>query len=204
MSKRKCFGHCYKYRDCEACPDFDDCYTATAKKSAEGIWGERPDVEQMINDVKWLSNAALNRTPSQNQFMELLRNVRRMIPWLAELKKQMDWFKGKADQLDAIIKLHPVAGDITVKTIVEKFNKAELFDANLLLINQFAIIDGKHYWKGEELETMKENAEKYDDTIDGIKNLIKQIDDIDVAYKEAALARLPYKIMKFLEAKADG
>lgn len=32
--KRKCFGSCYKYEDCEDCPDFDDCHDATATKEA--------------------------------------------------------------------------------------------------------------------------------------------------------------------------
>lgn len=44
-------------------------------------------------------------------------------------------------------------------------NKADLFDSNLILINQFAILKGKHYWRGDELEEMKNKAEKYDDII---------------------------------------
>lgn len=46
---------------------------------------------------------------------------------------------------------------------VEMKKKAELFDSNLLVINQFAIVDGKHYWRGDELEEMKEQAEKLED-----------------------------------------
>ena len=36
----------------------------------------------------------------------------------------------------------------------------ERADANLLVINQFAFHDGKYWWKGEDLEEMKEEAER--------------------------------------------
>ena len=86
--------------------------------SIEDIWDEKPDIEQMIIDVKWLSNAVINRTPCQNQFRGLLIELSRVPAWLEDVQAH------QKDLEQTIINLKYLNGPLKEKA--EKFDRYNL------------------------------------------------------------------------------
>lgn len=159
--------------------------TTTEEKN---VWDEKPDIEQMITDVKWLSNAALDRTPCQNQFRGLLIELKRVEPWLDKVKKHIEWQQSYIDATQLIVNQFAFHDDTywwKGMNLDEMQEKAEGYNKFLREADKETIFN-MGSWKSDI------------NTLNKIQKACRQMSTIDVAHKEDELARLPHRILQIL------
>ena len=84
-------------------------------------------------------------------------------------------------------------------------------EANMKMLDEFDIVDGKHYWKGVELETLQEkgalydlleftNGQKLNTVSQAVSQSINIINGAGIEAKEGSIAR---KLLDVLEAAVE-